>query len=328
MIRTQIHMHRPSSFPGAYILVEDPQAAQHTPEALRKNALGVITLREHGEAVKTLEQAACLYADLSHLGLKRNGSLVGVGGGTLGDLVGFVAATWLRGVRFSLIPTTLLAMVDSALGGKTGVNLPQGKNLVGAFHAPKHLFLDLQTLTTLPQRAFNAGMAEVLKIALLKEAAFFDFLESTQPLHAQHPDLLHVVETCIQTKQALVEQDPQEQACLEPRKTPLPAKQDRRALNLGHTVAHALEQATDYTRFLHGEAVSIGLCEALRGLAQDPLHPESHFLAPWAQAHPRKTLKRLEALLHCYELPTQLPQDLNKGAFIRATHQDKKVLHA
>src|SRR6185295_4410937 len=185
--------------------------------------------------------------------LDRGGVLFAVGGGVIGDLGGFAAAAWLRGIEYYQVPTTLLAMVDSSVGGKTGINLASGKNLVGAFHQPRAVFISTGLLSTLPPREFAAGMAEVIKYGLLGDAPLFAQLEEA-PLTIANARLAAVVRQCCALKARIVEADERETA-----------KEGGRALlNLGHTFGHAIENVAGYGEYLHGEAVAIGLCAAAR----------------------------------------------------------------
>ncbi len=206
-----------------------------------------------GEATKSLQWVEFLYAKAAEAGLDRSCAMAALGGGMTGDLVGFVAATYLRGVRFVQIPTSLLAMVDSSVGGKTGINLPQGKNLVGAFYQPVEVNADLVLLATLPRREYISGLAEVVKYGVIWDASFFHFLEKhPAELLDRNPELLEkVVARCCEIKAEVVAMDERE---LGP----------RAILNFGHTLGHALEKVDGYGRWLHGEAVAIGMNYAAR----------------------------------------------------------------
>ena len=204
-----------------------------------------------GEGSKTLAWAGRLYEAAAGAGLDRRGLVVALGGGVVGDLAGFVAGTYLRGVDLVQAPTTLLAMVDSAVGGKTAVNLPQGKNLVGVFHQPVEVLADLSTLSTLPDREYVSGLAEVVKCGAIWDATFFDRLEAgAERLRAREPGMLEaVVVRCCEIKAEVVAMDERESGV-------------RAVLNFGHTLAHALEQAAGYGAWLHGEAVAVGMAYA------------------------------------------------------------------
>lgn len=233
--------------------------------------------------------------------LDRTSLLWVVGGGVIGDLGGFAAASYLRGVEFIQVPTTLLAMVDSSIGGKTGINLGAGKNLVGAFHHPNRVFIPSVALRTLPAREFAAGMAEVIKYGLLGDAALFGRLEKT-PLTVESKDLMVVVRRCCEMKAQVVRADERETA-----------KEGGRALlNLGHTFGHAIEQVTAYTKYLHGEAVAVGLVAAARLSAKLGTLPESE-------------VARVEKTVAAHGLPIRLNAPLKLEALLEAMMHDKKV---
>ena len=214
-----------------------------------------------GEMSKSSAQLLALYDDAVRAGLDRAGCIVALGGGVVGDLAGFLAATYLRGVALVQAPTTLLAMVDSSVGGKTGINLPAGKNLVGAFHQPALVVADLETLQTLPAREGRAGLAEVVKYGAIRDAQLFQTLEAcggwlAQPWGTLAADergrLAEIIARCCEIKADIVAGDEQEQSGL------------RTLLNFGHTFGHAVEQVAGYGTLLHGEAVAIGMALAAR----------------------------------------------------------------
>ncbi len=200
-----------------------------------------------GETAKSLKTVQACYDQLASHRLERKSMIVALGGGVVGDLAGFVAATYLRGVPFVQVPTTLLAQVDSSVGGKVGVNLEAGKNLVGAFYQPKLVLCDLDTLRTLPKREFRSGMAEVIKYGIIYDRALFERLERHLPgLLKLDPKLLgEVVGRCCEIKADVVGQDETETGL-------------RAILNFGHTIGHAIENSIGYGKYLHGEAISIG----------------------------------------------------------------------
>jgi 3-dehydroquinate synthase len=204
-----------------------------------------------GETSKSLECANRLFDQALAARLDRRSVIVALGGGVVGDLAGFVAGTYLRGVRLLQIPTSLLAMVDSSVGGKTGVNLPQGKNLVGVFYQPIEVAIDLDTLGTLPEREYLSGMAEVVKYGVIWDATLFRLLEEhVDALRARDPDVLEtVVARCCEIKAEVVALDERESGV-------------RAILNYGHTLGHAIENASGYGELLHGEAVAIGMAYA------------------------------------------------------------------
>lgn len=206
-----------------------------------------------GEAEKTLERFGEAIQALAVLRANRDATVVALGGGVVGDLAGFAAACWMRGIAFVQLPTTLLAMVDSSVGGKTAVDLPQGKNLVGAFHQPSAVIADTATLATLPLRELRAGLAEVVKYGAICDAEFFVWIERhVEALLAREPEALtEAVERSCRHKAAIVARDEHEQG-------------ERALLNFGHTFGHALETAGGYGELLHGEAVAIGMLMAAR----------------------------------------------------------------
>jgi 3-dehydroquinate synthase len=212
-----------------------------------------------GETTKSQAQLLNLYSKAAAHGLDRKCFMVALGGGVIGDLTGFAAASWLRGIRFVQVPTTLLAMVDSSVGGKTGINIPEGKNLVGAFHQPELVLMDLDTLKTLPPRELSAGMAEVVKTAVIWDAELFQALEKSAEIFQ---NIGKIIARCCEIKAEVVGKDEREGGL-------------RGILNFGHTAAHAIENVAGYGEFLHGEAVAIGmvyaahLSVALKGLSAE-----------------------------------------------------------
>ncbi|MEN7973841.1 MAG: 3-dehydroquinate synthase [Verrucomicrobiota bacterium] len=238
-----------------------------------------------GEQTKCGEQVFSLYSKCIKAGLDRKSFIVALGGGVVGDLAGYVAATYLRGIPFVQVPTSLLAMVDSSVGGKTGINLPEGKNLVGAFYQPQLVLADLQTLETLPAREYRAGLAEVVKYGIIYDAPFFEELEANgQQLAAVgNVDLLaKVVGRCCEVKADVVAQDEREGGL-------------RAILNFGHTVGHAVEKVAGYGEYVHGEGVAIGSVYAARAsVAQTGL----------SQAE----CDRIEKIFQALELPVNAPE--------------------
>lgn len=254
-----------------------------------------------GEEAKSVNEFGRALDFLATSGLDRSGALFAVGGGVVGDLAGFAAASYLRGIDYYQIPTTLLAMVDSSVGGKTGVNLKAGKNLAGAFHQPRAVFISTRFLTTLPPREFAAGMAEMIKSALLGDAPLFAEIEA-RPLAPGDSRLAGVVRTCCGIKARLVEADEREQA----------NEGGRALLNLGHTFGHAIEQASGYGSYLHGEAVAIGLVAAAR-------------LSCMLGLLPADGAARVRAAVSAHSLPTTLRAPLACEALMAAMVRDKKA---
>lgn len=237
-------------------------------EALRKvsSDISVFTF-EAGEKNKNLDTVSSLYQELIQNGLDRRSLLVALGGGVVGDLTGFGAATYLRGIDFIQIPTTLLAQVDSSVGGKTGVDFQQYKNMVGAFHQPRLVYMNLSTLTTLPAEQFACGMGEILKTGLICDGEFFRFVcREQESIKALDMKLIAaMVRRCCEIKAGVVERDPKEQG-------------ERALLNLGHTVGHAVEKLKNFT-LLHGQCVGAGLVAAAylsmkRGLLNEQEYQE------------------------------------------------------
>ena len=237
------------------IIVTDTQVAPLYAETVGKSyqAAGfetaVLTVPA-GESSKSPEQLAWLWEQMAALGITRTDCVVALGGGVVGDLAGFAAATILRGVDFIQIPTTLLAQVDSSIGGKTGVDFSRYKNMVGAFYMPKLVYMNLQTLSTLPERQFYAGMGEVLKSALIKDGMFYGWIiNSLYEIYDKDPETIRLmIYNCCNIKRMVVEKDPTEQG-------------DRALLNLGHTIGHAVEKAKNF-ELLHGECVALGIVAA------------------------------------------------------------------
>lgn len=292
-------------------IVTDENVARHHLAALESSLkaegmhAGSIVLPA-GEATKSFAQLAPLCEKLLELGLERGDVVVPFGGGVIGDLAGFAAGILRRGVRFVQIPTTLLAQVDSSVGGKTGINTPQGKNLIGVFHQPSLVIADTAVLATLPEREMRAGYAEVVKYGLLGDADFFTWLEAhwRGVFGNSGPSLAEAIETSVKAKAAIVARDELETG-------------DRALLNLGHTFGHALEAWTGYSdRLLHGEGVAIGMCLAFRLSEQLGLSPPG-------------TAKRVSDHLEAVGLPTKIG-DIPGGRadaeeLYRLMGQDKKV---
>jgi 3-dehydroquinate synthase len=256
-----------------------------------------------GEASKSLDSMRLVYDAAIEAGIDRRGIMVALGGGMIGDLTGFAAATFLRGIRFIQIPTTLLAMVDSSVGGKTGVNIPRGKNLVGCFHQPIEVVADLDRLRSLPPREFASGLAEVIKYGIIWDATFFKFLEEhADGIVQRDPSLLErMVARCCEIKSEVVAIDEREAGV-------------RAILNFGHTFGHALENAAGYGAWLHGEAVAVGMV----------------FAAEVSVRHckfPADDAGRLRSLLARFGLPVRLEgaaREIPWGLLKSAMGTDKK----
>ena len=255
-----------------------------------------------GEEYKNLLWTEFIYGELLKARLERGSCLVALGGGVIGDITGFCAATYMRGIRFVQVPTTLLAQVDSSVGGKTGVNHALGKNMIGAFWQPSLVWIDTATLKTLPAREFAAGMAEVIKYGVIRDRAFFEYLGKEigpiKNLSTEH--LMHMVKRSCEIKAEVVSMDEREAGL-------------RAILNYGHTVGHAIETLTGYKKYLHGEAVAIGMClEALIAVEKGLLEAADY--------------EKIRKLVASYDLPSELPEGLiGKKDLMNAMLLDKKV---
>lgn len=255
-----------------------------------------------GEQHKTFGNVERVLAAMATLGASRDATIIALGGGVVGDLAGFAAACWMRGIAFVQMPTTLLAMVDSSVGGKTGVNLPAGKNLVGAFHQPHAVVIDTDCLATLPPREYRAGLAEVVKYGAIGDAEFFAWLEAhAEALMARDTAaLLHAIATSCRHKAGVVARDEHERG-------------ERALLNFGHTFGHALEAECGYGHLLHGEAVAIGMLQAAR-------------LSALLGRAPATDASRLRALLERLDLPTAMPDGLDVERLLERMQLDKKAV--
>ncbi len=275
--------------------------AERVRQALPERAHADILVLDDGEQVKTLETCELVYTHLLEKRYNRDTTLVAVGGGVIGDLTGFVAATYQRGIDFIQVPTTLLAQVDSAVGGKTAVNHPLGKNMIGAFHQPVAVIADTDTLLSLPERELSAGLAEVIKYGLIRDAAFFAWLERhIDDLLDRDPIALrHAILRACQVKAAIVAADETERG-------------QRALLNLGHTFGHAIETATRYGSWLHGEAVGTGMVMAAW---------MSHALG-WLDADSHARVNRL---IERARLPLTPPADMTPEVFLTHMAVDKKA---
>jgi len=256
---------------------------------------------EDGEQHKTLSTFEHIISQLISARFDRNTTLIALGGGVVGDICGFVAAAFQRGVNFIQVPTTLLAMVDSSVGGKTAVNHALGKNMIGAFHQPQCVIIDIDTLTTLENREFRAGLAEVIKYGLIVDAEFFAWLEKNMSrLLDRDPDaLIYAIQKSCEIKADVVSQDEREQGI-------------RALLNLGHTFGHAIEAEIGYGEWLHGEAVSTGMLLAT-ALSRN---------LGWINS---QTFERTKNLLKAAGLPVHIPKRMSPEKFLARMAVDKKV---
>jgi 3-dehydroquinate synthase len=283
-------------------ILTDQNVAERQKDALAHMFPGLSPLIvSPGEGAKSIDGFGKVLEHLAGQGIDRGGALFAFGGGVVGDLGGFGAAAWLRGIDLYHVPTTLLAMVDSSVGGKTGINISAGKNLVGAFHQPRGVFIGTSWLRTLPAREFAAGMAEIIKYGLLGDLELFNRLEQ-EPLTARNADLAKIIRRCCALKAAIVEADERE----------LAKEGGRALLNLGHTFGHAIEQVAGYGVYLHGEAVAIGLCAAGR------LSQKLGFISSG-------DAERVAILVAANGLPTRLRAPVALTDLFLAMTRDKKM---
>ena len=268
------------------------------------NASGIATVSKvlpTGESLKNLDSVRTLYDFLSESLASRGDAVIALGGGVIGDIVGFVASTFKRGMKLVQMPTTLLAQVDSSIGGKTGVNLKEGKNLVGTFYQPHAVIVDVCTLNSLPISEFIAGLAEVIKYAFTLDPELFQFLiEKRNEILLRTPDAIStIVERSLRNKASIVETDEREE------------EGKREVLNFGHTVGHAIEICSNHD-ILHGQAVAIGMVEEARIAVRKGLLETS-------------VLESLIHVLALFGLPTEIPDDVDFNQLSRVMKQDKKV---
>ncbi len=272
-------------------------------DSLRDAGFDVITiLVPDGEEYKSLTWASNIYGELLKHRLDRASALIALGGGVIGDITGFVASTYMRGISFLQVPTTLLAQVDSSVGGKTGVNHPLGKNMIGTFYQPRLVWADIDTMKTLPRRELLAGMAEVIKYGIIRDEDFFAFLEKSWDsiLDLEPSSLIHIIRRSCEIKADVVSKDERESGL-------------RAILNYGHTIGHAVETVTGYTAYLHGEAVAIGMSIEAR-------------LSVLLNLAVNSDIKRIKSLLALYNLPYELPAGISKDSLLSAMKIDKKAL--
>lgn len=288
----EVQNHLPSDAP----IITDTNVGNIFPDLLKSRPAYQLP---PGEEQKTLARFSEAIEWVASQQVSRSATIIALGGGVIGDLVGYVAASYMRGIKFIQVPTTLLAQVDSSVGGKVGVDLPQGKNLVGAFHPPSSVVVCTEALTTLDERQFINGMAEVWKYGFIQDPELAEELRELN-LSPSHPQLEAVVRRCIRHKRDVVEADEMETNGL------------RATLNFGHTVGHAIEQATGYSEYLHGEAISIGMVAEAKlseniGLAQ------------------KGTTEIVETSLASQGLPTKLKEIIPADTLIQVMKLDKKA---
>ena len=255
-----------------------------------------------GEEYKNLSSVERIYEQLLKMRFDRRSVLIALGGGVVGDITGYAASTYMRGIDFIQVPTTLLAQVDSSVGGKTGVNHALGKNMIGTFWQPRLVWVDISTLHTLSRRNFLAGIAEIVKYGIIWDSTFFDFLEKKREtlLSLNPDDIIHIIRRSCEIKADVVSRDERESGL-------------RAILNFGHTIGHAIETATGYTTFLHGEAIAIGM------------HVEA-ILANEAGLISSEGVSRIRHLLKTFGLPTEIPASIDIPALFEAMKLDKKAV--
>jgi 3-dehydroquinate synthase len=271
--------------------------------SLKKAGFDVLTVTiPDGEEYKDLLWVEHIYNMLLKAKLDRSSALVALGGGVIGDITGFTASTYMRGISYIQVPTTLLAQVDSSVGGKTGVNHKLGKNMIGTFWQPRLVWIDVSTLKTLPRREFLAGLAEVIKYGVIWDGKLFDFLEAGKKkiLDLDRDSIMHIIKRSCEIKAEVVSRDERESGL-------------RSILNFGHTVGHAIETATGYRRYLHGEAIAIGMC------LEAKLSGNLKFTG-------NDKVRRIKSLIESYDLPSEIPADIDMKRILSSMELDKKAI--
>jgi len=271
--------------------------------SLRKAGFDVLSVTiPDGEEYKDLLWAEHVFNILLKAKLDRSSALVALGGGVIGDITGFAASTYMRGISYIQVPTTLLAQVDSSVGGKTGVNHRLGKNMIGTFWQPRLVWVDTATLKTLPGREFLSGLAEVIKYGVIWDGKLFDFLEAGKKkiLNLDNKSIMHIIKRSCEIKAEVVSKDERESGI-------------RSILNFGHTIGHAIETATGYRRYLHGEAVAIGMC------LEAELSGKLKFIGS-------DKVRRIKSLVESYGLPSEMPEDIDIKHILSSMELDKKAV--
>jgi len=271
--------------------------------AIKKAGFDAVTITiPDGEEYKDLLWLQSIYNELLTHKLDRSSALIALGGGVIGDITGFAASTYMRGISYVQIPTTLLAQVDSSVGGKTGVNHKLGKNMIGTFWQPRLVWIDVDTLKTLPGRELVAGLSEVIKYGVIYDEDLFRILEEKKDriLNLDRNTLTHIIKHSCEIKADVVSKDERESGL-------------RAVLNFGHTIGHAIETATDYKRYLHGEAVALGMC------LEAQLSQKLKFID-------NKAVLRLKKLIDSFGLPSVLPADIDTERILYSMQLDKKAV--
>jgi 3-dehydroquinate synthase len=271
--------------------------------AIKKARFDAVTvIIPDGETYKDLIWLQHIYKELLSHKLDRSSALIALGGGVVGDITGFAASTYMRGISYIQIPTTLLAQVDSSVGGKTGVNHKLGKNMIGTFWQPRLVLIDVDTLKTLPKKELVAGIAEVIKYGVIYDEDLFHTLEMKKDkiLKLDRKVLVHIIKRSCEIKADVVSKDERESGL-------------RSILNFGHTMGHAIETATDYKKYLHGEAVALGMCLEAR------LSQKMEFID-------NKAVERIKKLVDSFGLPSELPADIDMDRILSSMKLDKKAV--
>lgn len=286
------------SNPTVYGLYGNPVA-----ESMRDAGFEVsVIVVPDGEEYKNLSSVEGIYSEMLAAKLDRKSVIIALGGGVIGDIAGFAASTYMRGIDFIQVPTTLLSQVDSSVGGKTGVNHPLGKNMIGTFWQPRLVWIDIDTLKSLPLREFLSGLAEVIKYGAIWDEGFFRFLEENRDkvIGLDNDTLACIIRMSCEIKASVVSQDERESGL-------------RAILNYGHTMGHAIETATCYKRYLHGEAVAIGMYAEAR-------------LSRYLDLLDDIQLARIKALIEAYDLPASLPEEIDFPLLLSSMKLDKKTV--
>jgi len=276
---------------------------EHSLASVKKAGFDLLTVTiPDGEEYKDLLWVEHIYDELLKHKLDRSSALIALGGGVIGDITGFAASTYMRGISCIQVPTTLLAQVDSSVGGKTGVNHKLGKNMIGTFWQPRLVWIDIATLKTLPRRELLAGLAEVIKYGVIYDEKLFEFLEVNREkiLNLDSNALTHIIKRSCEIKADVVSKDERESGL-------------RSILNYGHTIGHAIETVTGYTRFLHGEAVAIGMCLEAR-------------LSQMINLIDKDQVSKIKAIVDSYGLPSEMPADIDMNSILSSMQLDKKAV--
>jgi 3-dehydroquinate synthase len=298
---------KPFGFSPKVVIVSNPTVyplyGSVVADSLKKEGFDVLTVTiPDGEEYKELLWTEHIYNMLLKAKLDRSSSLIALGGGVVGDITGFAASTYMRGISYIQVPTTLLAQVDSSVGGKTGVNHKLGKNMIGTFWQPRLVWIDVRTLKTLRKREFIAGVAEAIKYGVIWDEELFDFLEAKRKkiLSLDKDALMYIIKRSCEIKAEVVSKDERESGL-------------RSILNFGHTIGHAIETATEYKTYLHGEAVAIGMCLEAK-------------LACMLNLIDDKRVVRIKSLIDSYGLPSEKPLNVSVEHILSSMKLDKKAV--